>query len=190
LVDLTARFTTPLPSPRPAPAAAPPRDWVLFPCPPGHELKRPRRDFLARARHSDNHAGTPSAMTTFERLPHQLHVAYALEREVGAASGEVHQVRNQIAFNLSGIHEVGGAELARNWLPFRIHIDRDDHSGAGEARALDDVEADAPDSEHHHPFARLHPGGVEHRSDTGGDATSDVTNLLERRVLSHLGQRD
>src|SRR5215469_3059914 len=41
-----------------------------FPGTPGHELERSCGDFFTRAGDSDNHGGTPTALTTFQSLPH------------------------------------------------------------------------------------------------------------------------
>jgi hypothetical protein len=62
--------------------------------------------------------------------------------------------------------------------------------GAGHARALEDVEADAAEAEHHHAAARLHLGRVDHRADAGGDAAADVADLVEGRVRADLRHRD
>ena len=72
----------------------------------------------------------------------------------------------------------------------RIEVDADDLVGADHARALDHVEADAAEAEHHDIGARPDFGGVDHRADAGGDAAADVADLVERRVLAHLGERD
>src|SRR3989475_11806836 len=78
-----------------------------------------------------------------------------------------------------------GERLAR-----RIGIHADDHVGAGQPRALDHVEPDAPETEYHDVRARLDLGGVDHRADAGGHAAADVAHLVERRVLADLRQRD
>jgi hypothetical protein len=58
--------------------------------------------------------------------------------------------------------------------------------GCGQPQPLDDVEADAAESEHDAFRARLDLGGVEHRPDAGGDAAADVADLVERRVVADL----
>ena len=57
-------------------------------------------------------------------------------------------------------------------------------------RALDDVEPDAAEAEDHDIRARPDLGGIDHRADAGGDAAADVADLVERRVLADLGERD
>src|SRR5204863_1419460 len=64
----------------------------------------------------------------------------------------------------------------------------DDALGAGDARALDHREADAAATEHGDARARLHPGGVEHRADAGGDAAADERRALERNLGIDLDQ--
>ena len=72
----------------------------------------------------------------------------------------------------------------------RIEVDADDLVGADHARALDDVEPDAAEAEHRDVGAGPHLGGVDHGADAGGHAAADVADLVERRVLADLRQRD
>ena len=71
-----------------------------------------------------------------------------------------------------------------------VEVDADDHVGADQSAALDDVEPDAAEAEHDDLGAGLDLGGVDHRADAGGDAAADVADLVERRVLADLGDRD
>src|SRR5260221_443229 len=57
-------------------------------------------------------------------------------------------------------------------------------------RPLDDVEPDAAEPEHRDVGAGPDLRGVHHGADPGGDAAADVADLLERRVLADLGERD
>ena len=84
-------------------------------------------------------------------------VADALEAVVGAAAGELDQVRDQVAVDLLRIDEVRHAELARQRLARGIEVDADDHVGADHARALHHVEADAAQAEHDDVGARPRP---------------------------------
>ena len=68
-------------------------------------------DLLARARDADDHRDAPAAVAALERLAHQLDVADALEAVVGAALGQLDEVRHQIALDLLRVDEVGHAEL-------------------------------------------------------------------------------
>src|SRR5665647_2913695 len=60
-----------------------------FPDPAGHQLERPRRDFLTGGGDADDDRFAPAAVTAFQRLAHHVDIADALEREVGAAAGEI-----------------------------------------------------------------------------------------------------
>ena len=77
-----------------------------------------------------------------------------------------------------------------NRLARGIDVHAHDHVGARHARALNDVQSDAAQPEHHHIGARLDLGGVDHRADAGGDAAADVADLVEGRVVADLGKRD
>ena len=80
---------------RPARAA----ERRALPHAPGDQLERARRDLLAGAGDADDDAHAPAAVAALERLAHQLDVADALEAVVGAAAGELDQVRHQIALH-------------------------------------------------------------------------------------------
>ena len=82
------------------------------------------------------------------------------------------------------------AEFLGDGAPRWIEIDADDLVGAGHARALDDIEADAAEPEHRDIGARPDFRGVDHGADAGGDAAADVANLVERRVLADFRERD
>src|SRR3546814_3318566 len=84
-----------------------------------------------------------SLVSTFKGLPHRLHVADALEGVVGAAAGQLDQMRHQVALDVLWVHEVGHAELGRKLLAGRVQVDADDHVGSDHAGALHHVEADA-----------------------------------------------
>src|SRR5690606_5012383 len=95
----------------------------------------------------------PAAMAGFERLAHDRDIAGAVERVVsaadlvGAALGHVDEVRDDIPLNLARIDEMGHAEALAPFLLGVVEIDPDDHVGARKAQALDDVEADATETE-------------------------------------------
>ena len=99
-------------------------------------------------------------------------------------------MRDEVAVDVLRVHEVRHAELARERLARRVDVDADDHVGAGHARALDDVEPDAAEPEHDDVRAGLDLRGVDHRADAGRDAAADVADLVERRVLADLRERD
>src|SRR4051812_33122602 len=83
------------------------------PLPAGHQLERTRGDLLAGAGDADDDRLAPAAMAAFQRLAHQLGVADAFEGIVGAAVGQLDQVRNQVlALERFGVDEMGHAELA------------------------------------------------------------------------------
>src|SRR3546814_18909021 len=87
-------------------------------------------------------------MRAFERLSHEVRVAYAFEAVVRAATGQLDQMRDQIAFDAFRIDEVRHAELTGKTLARRIAIDANDLVGTDHLRALEAVEADAAKAEH------------------------------------------
>ena len=85
---------------------------------------------------------------------------------------------------------MGHAEAAAPFFLGVVDVDADDLVGADHPRALDHVEPDAAEAEHHHVGARRDLRGIDHRADAGRDAAADVAALVERRVLADLGDRD
>src|SRR6185503_18078012 len=122
----------------------------------------------------DDHRHAPAAVAALQRLAHELDVAHALEAVVGAAVGQRHQVRDDLGADFLRVHEVGHAQLLGQRPPPRVDVDADDLVGPGQARPLDDVEADAPEAEHDDVGAGLDLGGVDDRADARGDAAADV----------------
>src|SRR5882762_4366214 len=161
-----------------------------FPYAAGDELERARLDFLARARDANDHRHAPALVAAFQGLAHHVDVADAFEAVVGAALGQVHEMRDEVGTGFLRIDEMRHAELLGERLARRIGVHADDHVGARDARALHDVQPDAAQAEYHDVRARLDLGGVDHRADAGGHAAADVTHLVERRVLADLRERD
>ncbi len=156
----------------------------------GHQLERPRGDLLTRPGDADDDRLAPAAVGAFQRLAHDLHVADALEAVVGAAFRHLDQVRHQVALHLGRIDEMRHAEFLRDRAAVRVEVHADDHLGADQAQALDHVQPDPAQAEHHGARAGLDLRGVDHRADAGGDAAADVADLVERRVLADLRQCD
>src|SRR5579863_5143545 len=52
-----------------------------------HELERPSLYLLPCPGDTNDNRNSPAAMSTFERLTHQLHITHTLETIVGAAIG-------------------------------------------------------------------------------------------------------
>ena len=86
--------------------------------------------------------------------------------------------------SVGGGDEVGRAELAGQRLLLGQKIDGDDAPGAGDAGALDHVQADAADAEHGDRLARLDVGPVERGADAGQHAAADEAGRAERDVVA------
>src|SRR4051812_22690545 len=156
----------------------------------GHELERPRFNFLPRARNADDHRHAPALVAAFERLAHDLDVAYAFKAVVGAAFRQIDEVSHKVALDFFWIHEMRHAEFLGERLARCVEIDTDNHVGAGKPRALDDVQADAAETEYDDIGAGLDLRRVDHRANAGGDAAADVAHLVEGRVFANFSERD
>ncbi len=130
-------------------------------------------------------------MAGFQRHAHHFGVASGVERVVRATIGHRDDRGDHLlAAHAPGVEEFGHAEPAAPFLTIGIDVDADDLVRTGQARALDDVEADAAQAEDHDIVAHLHLGGVDHRAHARGHPAADIAAALERRVLADLGQRD
>src|SRR5207253_5758715 len=158
-----------------------------LPYPAGHELERPRADFLSGSCHADDHRHSPAAMAALQRLAHDVDVADAFEAVVRAAAGEVDQRCHKLAADCSRIDEVRHPELAAKRFARGIKVDTDDHARPGHARSLHHVQSDAAQAKDDDIGARLDLGGIDDRADAGGDTAADIANLVERRIATDLG---
>ena len=75
-------------------------------------------------------------MTGFQRLPHHVGIAGAVERIVRAAIGQRHQMLDNIAADLFRIDEMGHAEFPAPCFAVIIDIDADNLVRADHPRAL------------------------------------------------------
>src|SRR5207249_881009 len=99
-----------------------------FPDATRYQLEWARLDLLTGARDADDDGDAPAAMTALQRLAHHIDVADALECVVGAAAGEFHDIRNEIALHFLRIDEVRHAEFARQRFARRVEVDAHDHA--------------------------------------------------------------
>ncbi len=163
-----------------------PPNAVPFQVRPVTSWKGTGGDFLTRARNTDDDRLAPAAMGAFQRLAHDLDVAGAVEGVIGAADlvgpalRQVDEMGNDVALDLRRIDEVGHAEAFAPFLLAVVEINTDDHVGACKLQALDDIEADAAQTEDDGSRTCLDLGGVDHRADAGGYAAADVADLVER----------
>src|SRR5271155_1610802 len=113
-------------------------------------------------------------MAALQRRAHQSDIADTFERVVGAADligaalGQIDEVRNEIAANVFRIDEMRHAEALAPRLLVRIEIDADDHVGADEAEPLDHIEPDTAKTEDDALGAGLDLRGIDDRADAGG----------------------
>ena len=99
-------------------------------------------------------------------------------------------MRDEVTLNLLRVDEMRHSEFFGHFPPLWIEIDADDHVGPGHTGALDDVEPDAAEAENDDVGAGLDLGGIDHRSNPGGDPAADIADLVERRVLADLCHRN
>ncbi len=88
------------------------------------------------------------------------------------------------------VHKVSHAELACHFLTARVNVDTNDFVGTHHFGALNHVQADTAQTEHHHVGARFHFSGKQHGTHTSGNTATNVANLVERRIVANFRQRN
>ena len=143
-IDLDAPINVPIDDFGHVGAAASAAEGSASPDPAGHQLKWTSRNFLPGPGNADDDALPLAAMAGFERGTHQIHIADAFKRVIGAADlistrfGHVDEMGNEIAAEFCRIDEMRHAEALAPSFLLRINIDANDHLGADQAEALDD----------------------------------------------------
>src|SRR5690606_22054514 len=128
----------------------------------------------------------PAAVAALQGLTHQVDVADALEAVIGAAVRQLDEMRDEIAADFLRVDEVRHAEFLGELLATRVDVDTDDHVRAGEAGALNHVQADAAEAEHDDVRAGLDFRSVDDCADAGRDTAADVADLVERGIFTDL----
>src|SRR6185312_12860153 len=190
IVDVDLSLHVPIDDLRHIGPAARAAEGRALPHPAGDELERPGSYLLAGAGYADDHRDAPAAVTAFQCLAHDIDIADAFEAVIGAAVGQRYEIGHEIALNLGRIDEMRHAEFFRQGAAPGIEIDADDLVGAGKPRALHDIEADAAEAEDDDIGTGLDLRRVDHRADAGGDAATDIANLVEGRVRANFGDGD
>src|SRR5690606_19736322 len=103
---------------------------------------------------------------------------------------DLNGLHHLVIADLARVDKVGHAELFRHFDLGRIDVHADDLVRAHHAGTLNDIEADAAETEHHDIGARTNLCRINHRANAGGDAAADIADLVERRVFAHFRHRD
>ena len=97
IVDVDLSLHVPIDDFRHVGAASGAAERGAFPRAARDKLERPGGNFLARAGNADDDRHAPALVATFQRLPHDLHIADAFEGVIGAAIGQSDKMGDQIA---------------------------------------------------------------------------------------------
>jgi len=108
---------------------------------------------------------------------------------VGAAIGQSNDVIDHV-LDFGGVDEVRHAELLRPLYALRIDVDPDDLVRAHHLRALDHIQTDAAQTEHHHVRTHFHLRRVHRGAHARRYAAADVADLAERCVFADLRHGD
>mmetsp|Transcript_2201 Transcript_2201/g.5651 ORF Transcript_2201/g.5651 Transcript_2201/m.5651 type:complete len:532 (-) Transcript_2201:177-1772(-) len=170
-------------------AALPAAESGAAPAPASHELKRPRRNLLARARDADHTRDAPAPVGRFERRAHHRGVARAVERVVHAPRGARDELRDD-GLVLERVDALRRPKLGRSRKLVGVDVDGEDARCARELRRLNHREADRAQPEDSDARARLDPARVPHRAPARRHAASQQAHLVEWRRGCDLGARD
>src|SRR5690606_10235087 len=132
-----------------------------------HQLEWASRDFRTGFGHANDDGLSPAAVAAFQGFAHDLGVTDALEGIVRAAVSQLDDVIHNV-FDIIRVDEVRHTKLASHGFTLRVDIHANDFVGTHHFGALNHVQADTAQAEHHHISARFHVSGVEHRTQTGG----------------------
>src|SRR5476649_1518686 len=189
IVDIDLAFHVPVHDLRHIGTSARTAERRALPFTARDQLERARADLFARRCHADDERLTPALVRAFQRLAHHLRVADTFERIVRAAIGELNDVVDHIR-HFVRVDEMRHAELLRELYAARVDIDAYDLVGPDHLRALDHVQANATQPEHHHVRTGLDLRRIHDRTYARRHATTDVANLVEGRIFTDLRHGD
>ena len=156
----------------------------------GHQLERPGRDFGTRRGHADDDAFAPTFVRGFQCGAHYADISSRIECVIGPALGQGDQMRDQIARHFRRVHEIGHAETGGHIKLAVVQVHANDLISPGKPQALDHVQPDPAQTKDNRAAADLDLGGVDDSADARGDTAANIADLVERRILADLGQRD
>src|SRR5690606_20558476 len=157
---------------------------------PCHQLERTGFDLLACPCHANDDALAPAFMAAFQRRTHHIDVTNTFKAEVNAAVGQFNNhVLNRFIV-IFRVHEIGRAHFASQFEFLRVGIHCDDTTGFCLYRALDHRQANPAQTEYRNGITFFNLRGVMHRANTGGHATAQQTDFIQRCLWVDLRQRD
>ena len=128
-------------------------------------------------------------MATLEGLAHNVDVTDTFKAVVCTTAGQLDQMRHQIAFDFTGVNEVGHAELLAPGFLVVVHVYADDLIGADHAQTLDHVQANATQTEYDCITASS-ALAVLMTAPIPADTAPDVANFVEGGIFVDFGERD
>ena len=153
-----------------------------------HQLERACVDFLSGTGNADDDGFTPSLVTAFQRLAHDIGVTDTFKGIVSPATGQLNQMANQIITMISRVDEMGHAKTFAPCLLFIVQIDADNHIRTNHPKTLDDIQPDAAQPENNSVASGFGFGRIDDRPDAGRDPAADIADLVKRCVRVDLGK--
>jgi len=128
-------------------------------------------------------------MATLECLTHGVGSTDAFKTVVGPTSGQFDDLADDI-IAVCWIDKVRHAKAFTDGFLVVVQIDTDNHVRADHSCALENIQADSTEPKNNDVSAGLHFGGVDHRTNAGCDATTDITDFFKRCVFAYFRERD
>lgn len=151
-------------------ATLPPTEGGALPNASRHQLEGSGGDLLPGGGHADDHRHTPALVAGFERRPHGVHVANALEGVVESSVRLLHQhLLNRPRAIVLGVDKLGEAKLAGELKLRRIDVDTDHLLGATLLASIADGQADRTEAKDGTSGARLDVGSVQSSTVASGN---------------------
>jgi hypothetical protein len=126
---------------------------------------------------TDGHGDAPAGVRRFQRLAMELDQPDAIEREVGAAAGQLDDALGHVVA-IRRVEEVGHPEATADCLARSVQVHAYDLPCPGKLGSLEHVEADAAKPEHNHARAGGDFGGRQRRSDAGHNSAAHVARTV------------
>lgn len=163
-------------------------------CAPPHsacdQLERSGGDLLPSSRNPDDDTFSPAFVACLQSCSHDLNISDALKGVVHASVCHLNQHLLDGLVVLFGVHTIGGSKLLGFVKLSGVDVHTYDPGRSSSLTAHDNSQTNSPQTEHSARGARLNLSGVESSSVTGGNAASEQTHFIQRRLVVDLGQRD
>lgn len=158
----------------------------------GDELEWSGGNFVSARSDTDNAGLSPTSVSEFEGVSHDLGISCTVESVVVAPllDGEEVVLNSLPIFEFSWVDEEVATELKSGFLLLGVEVNSDNKSGTSDLGGLNDGESNSSESENNDSSVRLNLAGVPDSSPTSGESASEHADLIKISLLVDLGCGD